>query len=67
MGTKILEFHQTLRDRKFSYFGYFYPKVHVMALDFFKVVRGRKFESQIFGTEYRNFYEFLGLFSDNPG
>ena len=31
VGTKILEFHQTLRDREFSYLGYFYPKGHLMA------------------------------------
>ena len=28
-------------------------------------MRGRKFQSQVFWTEFRNFYEFLGLFSDN--
>ena len=46
-----------------------------MAWDFFlETVRGRKFKSQIFGTECRNFRDcfltvrakFLGLFSDRP-
>ena len=33
VGTKILEFHQTLRGREFSYLGYFEPKGHLMAWD----------------------------------
>ena len=31
LGTKILEFRQTPRGKEFSYFGYFYPKSHLMA------------------------------------
>ena len=29
-------------------------------------MRGHKFQSQIFGTECRNCYKFLGLFLDSP-
>ena len=52
VGIKILEFHQISCGRRFFYLGYFYPKGHLMAWSF---LRGRKFQSQNFGTECRNF------------
>ena len=35
VGTKILEFCQTPRGKKFSYLGYFYRKGHLMAWGFY--------------------------------
>ena len=34
VGTKILKFRQTPRDREFSYLGYFYFKGHLMPWGF---------------------------------
>ena len=34
---------------------------------FLEAVRGLKLQSQNFQTEFRNFYEFLGLCSNSPG
>ena len=58
VDTKILAFRQTLRGRKFSGLCYFEPKGYIMA---WNILRGHKIQSQIFLTEFRNFWEFLGL------
>ena len=39
MCTKILTFRQTPRGMEFSYFGYFYPKGHLVVWD---LLRGRE-------------------------
>ena len=64
VGTKILAFCQTPRGREFSYLCYFYPKGHLMACD---LLRGRKFQSKIFGLSEGIFRNFSGLFSNSPG
>ena len=67
MGTKILVFRQTPRGREFSYLCYFSLKAIYWLEIGLEAMKGRKFQSQIFWTECRNFYEFLELFSNSPG